>query len=89
MPLQLRLDFDIFAITGPSTSTDSFLTKFGLITNSGVTSTLASRCLVDRFVATGAAGGAADTICGTNTGQHSEDNTRTFDTFYVYVYSTL
>ncbi len=70
---QLRLDFDQFTITGPSTSTVSIgTTLFGQITNAaaGKKVTTSSQCLTDTFSVSSPSGGAPPTICGINTGQH-------------------
>ncbi len=75
---QLRLDFDTFIITGPSTSTDTVTT---LVKNSGVVGgklgqvvpvSAAGQCLTDRFSVTNAGGPSPPVICGTNTAEHSE-----------------
>ena len=72
--LQLRLDFNTFSITGPSTSSVS-ATKIlgGVLGTGGKLASVASQCLTDRFtvVNTGGTEGA-DTLCGVNTGQHCE-----------------
>ena len=82
--LQLRLDFDNFVITGPSTST---ITVTKRIINSGtigpigtkttqkqVSMTSCGQCLTDTFSITNPDGITPPTICGTNTGEHSNSN---------------
>merc|ERR1711936_42063 len=72
---QLRLDFDTFVISGPSTgsNTDS---KDGKCANGEFISggagdcSVASQCLTDTFSVTNPGGTAPPVICGTNTGKH-------------------
>ncbi|TRY71623.1 hypothetical protein TCAL_16162 [Tigriopus californicus] len=71
----LRLDFNQFTITGPSTST---LTEVALLngspvgpTGSGVAASVGSQCLTDSFSVTDSTGGSPPTICGVNTNEHS------------------
>ncbi|XP_059087518.1 uncharacterized protein LOC131883927 [Tigriopus californicus] len=71
---QLRLDFNQFTITGPSTST---LTEVALLngspvgpTGSGVAASVGSQCLTDSFSVTDSTGGSPPTICGVNTNEH-------------------
>eukprot|EP00095_Tigriopus_kingsejongensis_P003561 maker-scaffold877_size102761-snap-gene-0.12 protein:Tk03561 transcript:maker-scaffold877_size102761-snap-gene-0.12-mRNA-1 annotation:"PREDICTED: uncharacterized protein LOC100161421" len=70
---QLRLDFDQFVISGPSTlSVDpvSILTK-GQPDPAGANSvTAAGQCLTDTFTATDPGGCSPPSICGINTGEH-------------------
>ena len=67
---QLRLDFDNFVITGPSTVTDTIgKTTSGQLTAAGKETTNAGRCLTDTFAVTSAST-APPAICGVNTGQH-------------------
>lgn len=69
---QIRLDFDTFVITGPSTSSTSIGKHIG--GNTGVTSGIeiaqASVCSTDTFSVTGQT--SIPTICGTNTGYHGK-----------------
>ena len=71
---QLRLDFNTFAITGPSTTTDTN-SQTKIINGSpnslaGTPALLASQCLTDTFSVTNS-GSSAPMICGTNSGEHS------------------
>ena len=75
--LKLRLDFETFVISGPSTGSDTDAVdgacKNGVFTSpSPATCSLASQCLTDSFSITNPGGSAPPTICGTNTGKHSE-----------------
>ncbi len=67
---QLRLDFDQFVISGPSTqggvATSNLDVENGLISFSPATA-----CLTDTFAVSNGDGIAPPTICGTNTGEHS------------------
>jgi len=70
---QLRLDFNQFVITGPSTSSMKVgKGAFGMVTGSSkaVSLTLGSQCLTDTFSVTSPGGGAPPSICGINTGEH-------------------
>ncbi|XP_059097602.1 uncharacterized protein LOC131891926 [Tigriopus californicus] len=70
---QLRLDFNQFMITGPSTSSDVVSKqKLGVVGAPGATKaiSLASRCLTDTFSVTSTTGQAPPSICGINTGEH-------------------
>ena len=76
--VQLRLDFDSFVISGPSTATASVAKR---LANSPVVAPVAvgtvsvaesTRCLTDRFSVTSGDGLTPPTICGTNTGEHSK-----------------
>ena len=67
---QLRLDFDNFVITGPSTVTDTIGNSAnGMLAAAGQATTNAGRCLTDTFAVTSGST-APPAICGTNTGQH-------------------
>ena len=72
----MRLDFETFVISGPSTGSDTDAVdgacKNGVFTSpSPATCSLASQCLTDSFSITNPGGSAPPTICGTNTGKHS------------------
>lgn len=70
---QLRLDFNQFMITGPSTATQSVsLAKGGVIGAPGATVpiTTASQCLTDSFSVLSSTGQSPPTICGQNSGEH-------------------
>ena len=72
---QLRLDFDSFSITGPSTSTTtSAKLKIlnGITDGAGAAVTTASQCLTDSFSVTSSNGNSPPTICGNNAGKHSK-----------------
>ena len=69
----MRLDFNNFVITGPSTQTET-VSKilYGTPINIGTEVANAGRCLTDTFSALVGGGGASPpTICGMNTGDHS------------------
>lgn len=70
---QLRLDFNNFVITGPSTLTTSQIVTLNGAAITGVAapvaSTFATRCLTDTFSVTGN-GQSPPVICGINTGYH-------------------
>ena len=67
--IQLRLDFDTFVITGPSTLS----TSVGKVNpNSALDVTTASQCLTDVFSVTNPNGQTPPQICGTNSGEHSK-----------------
>ena len=70
---QLRLDFDTFTITGPSTLTTSTVkTIGGSVATDGAESSGASQCATDLFSVTNLGGSnTPPSICGTNTGEHS------------------
>ena len=73
---QLRLDFNTFVITGPSTTTDTN-GKINIINGAptpsgGVDALLASQCLTDTFSITNS-GSNSPMICGTNSGEHSNN----------------
>lgn len=68
---QLRLDFDQFIISGPSTEVDELFTaKFGQVADGGQASNLAGACLTDTFSVSSPSGCAPPSICGTNSGEH-------------------
>ncbi len=73
---QMRLDFNTFVIAGPSTNTNS-VTKVkamaGVVVESAdISVTDHSQCLTDTFSVTNGGGGInPPTICGTNSGEHS------------------
>eukprot|EP00095_Tigriopus_kingsejongensis_P007417 snap_masked-scaffold905_size83035-processed-gene-0.11 protein:Tk07417 transcript:snap_masked-scaffold905_size83035-processed-gene-0.11-mRNA-1 annotation:"hypothetical protein DAPPUDRAFT_311633" len=69
---QMRLDFEQFTISGPSTSRDVVGTfMFGEIAFGGGGSyTTSSQCLTDSFTISNPSGAAPPTICGINTGEH-------------------
>ncbi|XP_059098987.1 uncharacterized protein LOC131893073 [Tigriopus californicus] len=68
---QLRLDFDQFVITGPSTDDTPVLTTLaGDTAAGGQASTLGGRCLTDTFSVSSPSGCAPPSICGTNSGEH-------------------
>ena len=75
---QLRLDFDTFQISGPSTSTQSVTQVLAGQTNTdGAAASNAGRCLTDQFSVTApTASNTPPTICGTNTGEHSKTKLR-------------
>lgn len=70
---QLRLDFNQFVITGPSTSTVTVGEALfnNLVPDNGRQVTLNGQCLTDTFSVTNPSGSAPPIICGTNTGHHS------------------
>lgn len=72
---QLRLDFDSFVISGPSTSTTSVAKRrknSGDITVNGLTVPVTpfTQCLTDTFSVSNPNGATPPVICGTNSGQH-------------------
>ncbi|XP_059097249.1 uncharacterized protein LOC131891638 [Tigriopus californicus] len=70
---QMRLDFNQFVITGPSTSSISTGTQiYGLVNALGSTLAIsrASQCLTDSFSILGSSSTPIPVICGTNKGQH-------------------
>ena len=72
---QLRLDFETFQISGPSTSTQSVTKVIAGSSNSdgGAAASNAGRCLTDQFSVTATtASNTPPTICGQNTGEHSK-----------------
>ena len=69
---QLRLDFDTFTITGPSTLTTSTVKIIsGVVAGDGKEASGASQCSTDLFSVTNPGGSTPPAICGTNTGEHS------------------
>jgi len=73
--IQLRLDFNTFAITGPNTfTTTAVLGANGAATvAAGKSFSYATQCLTDTFSVTGYSS-SPPVICGTNTGTHSNAN---------------
>lgn len=70
---QLRIDFNLFVISGPSTATTSTVSLIGgqpFI--AGRPANQRTRCLTDYFSVSGSLNGNPSTVCGTNTNQHSE-----------------
>ncbi len=72
---QLRLDFQSFSISGPSTNTASVTKR---LLNSGVVAPAGAvkvsqftQCLTDTFSVSNSDGPNPPTICGINTGEHS------------------
>jgi hypothetical protein len=74
--LQLRLDFETFVITGPSTGSNTQAvdgTALGGVAGlTGKDINRASRCLTDIFTVTNPGGNSPPAICGINSGQHSK-----------------
>ena len=72
--LQIRLDFNNFVITGPSTVTLTSGWEVGgsIATAAGKVVSTATQCQTDTFSLTGPSGSAPPAICGTNTGEHSK-----------------
>ena len=69
----MRLDFDSFVITGPSTVTTSIgKATMGVATGEGSEIAAATQCLTDTFSVSGTAGTTPPTICGTNRGEHGK-----------------
>ena len=68
---QLRLDFETFVIAGPSTATATFELLNGAPNAGGGAATLASQCSTDSFSVSNSFGGNFNTICGTNSNDHS------------------
>ena len=76
-PIQLRLDFNMFVITGPSTETNSEVLLLNGQINAkengdGVKANFNTNCQVDSFAVSNPGGTTPPTICGTNTGKHSK-----------------
>ncbi|XP_059085900.1 uncharacterized protein LOC131882682 isoform X2 [Tigriopus californicus] len=68
---QMRLDFLLFDITGPSTRTESIGTfRGGQIAAEGVQYSVATQCLTDIFSVTSSSGINPPSICGVNTNEH-------------------
>ena len=85
---QLRLDFDTFVISGPSTSTTIVTNLLNgaparLAETDAVAASLSTRCLTDTFAVTNPGGPTPPLICGTNTGEHmyvdASDDCNTLD----------
>ncbi len=72
---QLRLDFDMFSITGPSRDAVAVakrIAKSGVVAPGGTVSvTAVTQCLTDTFSVTNGDGPSPPVICGVNTGEHS------------------
>ncbi len=73
---QMRLDFQSFTITGPTTLTTAItsINKGGVVDpNGSLNVAAASQCQTDTFTVTNGGGGInPPTICGINTGEHSK-----------------
>ena len=71
---QLRLDFNMFVIGGPSMNTNSVaLVLNGMPTTLlGVKAANFGKCLTDSFCVSNPTGTSPPIICGTNTEQHSK-----------------
>ena len=74
---QIRLDFVVFTINGPSTDpTSSYQLLNGLPINldepNAVAASQSTRCNEDRFTVTNPTGTNPPSICGENSGQHSK-----------------
>lgn len=74
---QLRLDFETFVITGPSTGSDTQASDgkatMGIVGSgaaAGKDINKASKCLTDSFTVTNPSGSSPPTICGINSGEH-------------------
>ena len=69
-PLQIRLDFQTFAISGPSTDTNSIGLAVGIqkAVGTGKKLSYASRCSTDSFEITNTPN--VPVLCGTLTGEH-------------------
>lgn len=70
---QIRLDFDQFSITGPSTTTVTagvMLAGAIGVDDAGTVITMASKCLIDSFSVISPSGASPPTICGINSGEH-------------------
>ena len=74
---QIRIDFSNFVITGPNTITVSNGYEVGgsSATLAGKKISSATQCQTDTFSLTGPAGSVPPVICGTNTGEHSNNTT--------------
>ena len=69
----MRLDFNTFVITGPSTLTDTSTKILNGATNAGgVEVSTASQCLTDSFSVTSPGGSTNPVLCGVNSGEHSK-----------------
>ena len=85
--MQLRLDFNTFVITGPSTDTTVIAkTLYGQPSSasSAVSMTDVTQCLTDMFSVTNPNGISPPVICGTNSGEHS---TYHYKIIYYITYS--
>jgi hypothetical protein len=73
---QLRLDFESFVITGPSTGSNTEAVDGkatgGVAGGTGQDINRASKCLTDIFTVTNPGGTSPPAICGINTAQHSK-----------------
>lgn len=71
---QLRLDLTTFMIAGPSTSSvlNTKLLNGQTAATAGGDATNYGQCITDSFSVTNPGGPSPPTICGTNTGEHSE-----------------
>ena len=71
LPIQIRLDFDTFVITGPSTNVASVGKQTGgIVTGAGAKQfSYKGRCLTDVFTV---GGSSVPPLCGTLTGEHSK-----------------
>ena len=70
---QLRLDFNQFVISGPSTSSltvGKALAGTATDIGAGTSVTSASQCLTDSFTVSNPGSRTPSVICGINTGQH-------------------
>ncbi|XP_071749656.1 uncharacterized protein [Lepeophtheirus salmonis] len=69
---QLRLDFQSFMITGPSTLTETIgKTTFGILSAGGAVEVSdQTQCTTDTFTVTNPGGTTPPVICGLNTGEH-------------------
>ena len=76
---QIRLDFQTFVITGPSTDTASVQTTTATAPGAGKKFSYASRCLTDAFEVSGAP--MVPTLCGTLTGEHGNFMIFTYEIF--------
>ena len=77
--MQMRLDFNNFMITGPSTDIETVATidAGAPASAAGIAHANAGRCLTDTFSASVGGGGASPpTICGMNTGDHSNNKNK-------------
>ncbi len=78
---QIRLDFESFTITGPTTITNSIakrVAKSGVVNGETIGDGVASvadfgNCRTDTFSVTNPDGPSPPTICGVNSGEHSEN----------------
>ncbi len=93
---QLRLDFDSFVLTGPSTSSTTTVgTLQGNVvqpvTLGLIQATTATQCLTDSFTVLNGGEIAPPTICGINNGQHSKTQiytlTNQYHKFSLFIFS--